>query len=560
MVCLPPNSCTARSCWKAFLFLSLSIGNASAQVQLDRFYPPAVSAGDETTIKAEGKFPTWPIEAVCDRAEITVAPAKDSGNLQVVVPADAAPGVAWIRIYDKTSASSLVPLLIEPCKVHSEAEPNNSIADATKADLPCVLVGRLEKSGDVDTFRVAIRSGQTLVVSATAHGVLRSPMDSVLQLVDERGNVLIQSDDVRGFDPQIVYQVPRDGEYLVRLFAFPETPNSTIGYAGGSSFVYSLRVTTGPFVDHVLPLVMASNDAHSSRPFGWNLPAKPDVRHDPMDNSPMDSPMDNSSTQVAYLAEALGWQWQQTGSNESTIMHEIGNNGSTSDVIDLPCVFSGHIGQPAEVDRLRFHVQSGKKYRVAVHSRQFKFTLDSVLRLVDPKDGSELARNDDRSRNEYDAEIDYSAKADGELELQISDLFDAFGPRHAYSVVIEESKPTVSLSLADDHFVAKAGETVEVPVTLSRLAGFNQKLRVTAEGLPAGVRAEAVVSETKGDSAKSVKLKITADKDALYQGTFHVVGQPLDSEGNPTSETFTAVHPLRDVVQVKDIWLTIHSR
>ncbi len=532
----------------AAVLVAVTVGNASAQVQLDRFFPPVATVGVESTIKAEGKFPSWPPEVICDRAEIDISAGKESGSLKVVVPPDAAPGVAWIRMHDKLSASKLVPLLIEPTEPLVEVEPNNAVAEATKAPLPAVLVGRLAKSGDVDTFRFSVQAGQTLVISATAHRVLRSPMDCVLQLLDGRGNVLVQSDDARGLDPQIVHQVHADGEWMVRLFAFPETPNSTIGYAGSASFVYQLRVTGDGFVDHILPLVRLAGGPAIGRPFGWNLPPKLDVQH---------REATIASPPVGFVSGSLGWQWQPSAPVDSISLFESGDGHPPPPAPSLPCVFSGHIAQAGEVDRFRFHVQKGVKYRATVHSRKFGFRLDSVLRLVNPVDGSELARNDDSAKNQYDAAFEHLAKADGEVELQISDLLDAHGPRLAYSVVVVESKGVLELSLAADHFVVKAGESVDIPVSISRRHGFQGKLQITAEGLPEGVQAAAVVSDVKGDTAKSVKLKLTAEKTSAFQGTIQLVAQLLDDDGKPTGETYAAVHALREIAEVKDVWLTV---
>ncbi len=534
----------------AVLMTCVPVAEATAQVQLDRFYPPAVSVGGEATIKGEGKFPVWPLDVVCDREEIKVIPSEESGSFRIVVPNNAAPGVAWIRLHDPASASSLVPLLIEPQQPVTETEPNNSLEEAGKVDLPGVFVGRLEKSGDVDTLRISVRSGQTLVVSAVAHRVLRSPMDAVLQLLDQSGHVIVQVDDVRGMDPQIVHHVQQDGELLVRLFAFPETPNSTIGYAGAASHVYLLRLTSDAFVDHVLPLVV-SGDNPAAQPRGWNLPEKADVER---------SPPTAVSPSIAYVPGTLGWQCQLRGPADSIHQFESREENKTATAPTLPFIFSGHIEHPAEVDRIQFEVLKGKSYRASVHSRKFGFTLDSVLRLVNPRDGSELGRNDDRERNQYDAALDYTAKEDGLVELQISDLVDAHGPRHAYSIVVEERKAGVKLSLAADHFAVKAGATVEIPIAIERQNGFNEKLQIIVEGLPAGVQAEPVDSEAKGATAKSVTLKLTADKGVQSQGTFRVNGYRVDAEGRPTGDPFTAIHSLRETIAIEDIWLTVAEK
>ena len=77
-----------------------------------------------------------------------------------------------------------------------EQEPNDEPAKAQKVErLPVVVNGRLGKRGDVDTFEVELRKGQTLVAALEGHGRLGSPMDGVLQVVSADGFVLEQVDD-----------------------------------------------------------------------------------------------------------------------------------------------------------------------------------------------------------------------------------------------------------------------------------------------------------------------------------------------------------------------------
>ncbi len=532
----------------AVLFAGLCAANADAQVVLDRFYPPTVGIGGEAIIAAEGKFPVWPVQIVSDRADVQVQATEESGKLRVVTSADTAPGPVWIRMHDPATASQLVPLLVERGKVVAEVEPNNLLTEATVTDLPAALVGRLEKSGDVDTFGVSVSAGETVVISATAHHILRSPMDAVLQLLDAGGRVLQQSDDQRGLDPQIVYTADQDANLKIRIFAFPETPNSTIGYAGSKEFVYWLRVTTDAFFDHGLPLVGRMDATDAAMACGWNLPPKVGVsRREATDVSPA----------ALFVDGAVGWQWQPPLAPAGLSLLDSSAGEGSQVASELPFVYSGHIDQPGEVDRVRFSVLKGTKYRARVHSRDLGFLLDSVLRLVDADSSAELARNDDSSRNQFDASLDYTAKSDGDVELQVSDLLDGFGTRHAYSVVVQSVSPSVALSLAADRFDVKAGESVEIPVSISRQDGFAKKLSISVDGLPEGIDVEAVVSEPKGDSAKSVKLNLTAAATASYQGPFRVIASVIDDEGNRTDESFVATHPLRDEVRIELVWLSV---
>jgi hypothetical protein len=522
-----------------------------AQVQLDRLFPPAVSGGLESSIQAEGKFPNWPTTISCDRDDVTISTGQQAGELKVTLAADAAPGVAWVRMRDGVSVSQLVPLMIEPQPPSLETEPNNKISEANALELPRTVVGRLDKNGEVDTFRITVRSGQTLIVSAIANELLKSPMDVVLQLVDSRGNVLQQTDDSHGLDPQVVYQVREDGDLYVRLFAFPETANSTIGYAGEASFVYLLRITAGAFVDHLVPL-LGSLDREPPTAIGWNLPG---------DSVSKRFTATKLSPPVVYVSDALGWHFHPQVSGNTMIVNE-----STEPlVVDLPGLFSGHLSRPAEIDRVRFRVQANKRYHAEVQSRKFGYLVDSVLKLVDPHAnegaGADLVSNDDRQRDVYDAELEYQAKADGEVELQISDLLDAHGPSHVYSVMIQESVPTAELTVSDDRYQVQPEGELEIAVDVSRRHGFDQKLQISAVGLLEAVTVEPVTSEAKGDSAKSVKLKLKATAQAAgIPVVFRIEGHVLDEAGQPKDAAITAFYQLRPLISTTELWLSIKPK
>ncbi len=525
----------------------LGCETALAQIQVDRFYPPVVSAGQMSLVQAEGKFPKWPAKFVCDRDDVQIAAADESGKLNVTIPASSAPGVTWVRCYDETSASQWVALLVESIPATPEVEPNNKIADATNVESVSVIYARLEKNGDVDTYRMNAKKDETFVLSVIAHRFLRSPMDMVLQLVDKQGNVLAQVDDVCGMDPQLVYTADEDMELFGRVFAFPETPNSTISYAGAASFVYQLRVTNQSFVDHTLPLVAVSNSVVEPSLFGWNLPAKTVTASQ---RSTLLAPA------MVYSPSALGWQYQAIGPHDSRGVVE-SNDASTTRADSIPFIFSGHISLPGETDRVRFPGTKGTKYRATVHSRDFGFSMDSALSVTSMSDAKEIVRNDDQERDVADAAIEFTASEDGEYELTVSDIVDGYGPRHAYSVVFEESQPVIRLIIAADHFEMKAGESLDIAVSIQRKYGFDKKLRVSVENLPDGVKAEPVVSEVKGDSSKSVTLKLTAEKEVSFSGNVQIVGQPLDTDGNAIGSIVAAVHRIDSLIEVHDLWLTV---
>src|SRR5690606_11900945 len=113
-----------------------------------------------------------------------------------------------------------------------ESERNNDTDSAEElTGTSLVINGRLSGRQDVDCFAINLTAGQTLVVSALANEVLGAPMDMTIQICDQHGFVLHQVDDERNLDPQLVFLVPRDGRYLIRLVVFPADPSSSISFA-----------------------------------------------------------------------------------------------------------------------------------------------------------------------------------------------------------------------------------------------------------------------------------------------------------------------------------------
>src|SRR5207247_2637205 len=177
--------------------------------------------------------------------------------------------------------SALKPFIVGTLPEIVESEPNDA-PDKPQVVEPRILVnGKLGKTGDVDGYGVQLKRGDTLVASLQANAVLGSPMDAVMQiceLVDRTSAspsgveafIVAQNHDAIGLDPQVAFTAPRDGAYLVRLFAFPATPDAAVRFAGGDDHIYRLTLTTGPFLDHALPLAVPKEESQVELT-GWNL-------------------------------------------------------------------------------------------------------------------------------------------------------------------------------------------------------------------------------------------------------------------------------------------------
>jgi hypothetical protein len=146
--------------------------------------------------------------------------------------------------------------------VSSGPNCNDKLEEAQRIDLPTIINGRIDQSGDLDVFRFEGRAGDEVVAEVCARR-LNSPLDSLLRLTDASGNVLEWNDDyvlkdshlyrdVLGLithhaDSYLLVKLPKDGTYYVHL---ADSQNH-----GGAAHAYRLRITApqGDFSLRVTP-------------------------------------------------------------------------------------------------------------------------------------------------------------------------------------------------------------------------------------------------------------------------------------------------------------------
>ncbi len=115
-----------------------------------------------------------------------------------------------------------------------ETEPNDAFETATQAELPLALNGRLEKPGNVDFFKFSAKKGQVWEIECYARRI-GSPVDPVIYVYKADKNTLAGSDDARGQDSYLRWQVPEDGDYYIRV---ADHLNQ-----GGPTYVYRVELS-----------------------------------------------------------------------------------------------------------------------------------------------------------------------------------------------------------------------------------------------------------------------------------------------------------------------------
>lgn len=124
-----------------------------------------------------------------------------------------------------------------PAAQASEAEPNNTPADANLVAIGDTVSGLIGPAGDVDFFGLDVpaNTGLSVDVDASQYG---SSLDPILYLYDTDGVTLLAwNDDFDGLDSRIKFFIVNAGRYFLKIVDFG-TPD------GGSQYYYSLNVAT----------------------------------------------------------------------------------------------------------------------------------------------------------------------------------------------------------------------------------------------------------------------------------------------------------------------------
>lgn len=176
-------------------------------------FPPGGKAGEEVELTFIG-------DALGPVTKKVTLPA-DGSVETMVFPEDAngiAPSGHVVRI-------ASVPNVVE-------VEPNASFEQATVVEFPSAFNGVLQEPGDVDVFRFTAKAGQVFEVECLGRRI-RSAIDPVVNLYKGNGEGITGNDDSRGPDSYFRFQVPADGEYLLRI-------TDHLG-RGGSEFTYRVE-------------------------------------------------------------------------------------------------------------------------------------------------------------------------------------------------------------------------------------------------------------------------------------------------------------------------------
>jgi hypothetical protein len=193
--------------------------------------------------------------------------------------------------------------------------------------------------------------------------------------------------------------------------------------------------------------------------------------------------------------------------------------------VKLPVTINGRIFPREDVDIWTFQARKNQVITAEVCAARLGSPLDSRLEVRDPQ-GRRIAEDDDTFGP--DSFVRFTAPADGQYQVRIHDINFRGGQAYVYRLTLtcdsakkraslpevhaqkaQAASPDFHLQLSSDVLAIDRGGQGKLKVTAERLHGFRQPIRLTVEGLPAGVTAMAATIAPEQNAAE---ISINAGK------------------------------------------------
>lgn len=543
------------------LLLVLSASPAFSQlpqIRITGVFPPGAQQDSTTdlTITA-GTDLDETGELVFSHPGLEAVPKTDgNGNpvanqFTVTVAADVPPGLYDVRARGLFGISNPKIFRTDSLPEQQETEPNNDSEHAQQLSIPTVINGRSNGAADVDTYRIPVKAGQTIVVRSEA-AAIDSVMQPVLELFDDGGRRIAHDRRRRHQDAVLFYSSDRDQSLVL-------TVHDTV-YGGSNDYVYRLAIDERPLIDFVRPQVVQASTATEVEVFGRYLPGGEPAG---LKLHGADLFRKKLSVTVADPGQSVGTD-STTTSVDSSILpiegnllafatlpdavphvaelgHAADSTPTADQEINVPAVISGSFERELDQDGFRFTATKGQQLQIDVLAQRLGSTADPLLvveQVLPADDGTEtfkrLAREDNSRLNpggavlptlSPDPQAAITIPADGTYRLRLQDHYSASkgAADRTYSVVIREAQPDFrlvvfeSLPSADGKappgqsgVSLRKGGSYELPVYAYRSGGHNGEIRIQLENLPPGVTAAPAVI-APGQSTAVLVLTAAAD-------------------------------------------------
>ena len=401
-------------------------------------------------------------------------------TFDVTLDGDVEPGYHHLRVATDDGVSAPVVIAVDRL-------PQRPVTAAVAA-LPVALHGTVVGSAVVET-KFAGKAGQKVMVEVEAQR-LGSKLRPVVHLVNARRVQVAWAwpTPSMGGDVRLEATLPEDGEYTVAVH--------DLEYAAPAPGFFRLRVGQWSFVDHAFPPAITQGKPRTVELLGPSPAPRVDVAAPPNVGAlPLPMPKEGVFSGPRPFVRV---------SPHAELVRQDGP-GKVQDLPAGAVGVSGRLLTPYQEDRYRIPVTPKTKVRLEVFAERYGSPLDTTL-VVRNEQGAEVARAED-SPGTLDPVLEYAVPDNVKsVIVGVVDSQGRGGPSGVYRLVAEPQQPGhvgtgFQLSTAAQHVALPAGGRTVVPVLIDRSGGYEGRVELSADGLPAGVRLEGADIPEGADGA-----------------------------------------------------------
>lgn len=514
--------------------------------QLSSAFPLGAAQGARVRVELRGQnlenaYALWSDCAAVTGEIKSIEPVKNEADgkaakgppiLQIVaefaVAADSSVGQHTFRVIGPRGVSNPLPFFVyqEPMMVESDLPLEGLSAARRIATLPVVVSGRLETTGEVDSYAFVAEAGQALFFEVL-HAGRTDPQIAVYEKsgswFDPKALRRLAFNDEpntasKNLSPALTYHFDRKGSFLVTVASF-------LG-RGGPENSYQLRIVPAAPKNYAMStpkLAHAVEGRWQERSFAREL------RLDRLSAlksrgveaaEPRAGTVDASKATTAASAAPIEVQpklenRRAAPATELVLTAEQESKPSTdaATAITLPTLIDGKIDLPGDVDRFKFHVEDGARLVFEIETPVTPAPLFTPRVGLFDENGHEVLSNvfafvqgsGEFIEKVHEPKVTYKFERGGDYLLEVRDLTSRNGgPRCAYRVVVRPQIPHVgrlavcsSFGRTFDGTITKGpdvlqlnlvpGESKKVSILTEHEEGFDGQVALSFEGLPAGV-------------------------------------------------------------------------
>lgn len=510
MICqmTPTTATKTHGLGLALLLLTIFTQPAHAQLithpdqWLDYVYPAGGQAGQTVEVELGGLAGLAGANRVLVEGPpgitVTNVVAKSANMVtaKLVIAADAPLGRRTLRVAGGPSGlTNERPFFVGAMAEAREVDPNDALDKPQDVTMPVVMNGRLEKTLDVDCFRLQGKAGQSLVCAVSAHGIdssvrqsfMKGFLDTSLELLDASGQIIAEAEDSLGLDPILHVKLLADGAYTVRVKA--------VAYQGAPSAVYRLTLGEVPYITSMFPAGGKRGETIEVELSGPNVPAGTRQKV----TIPADDRFPLQDVGLALAGAAPQWLPFVRGDYPESIEREPNQDRATANPLVMHATVNGRFEASGDEDWYRVTLTKGQSVILqTLAQRHLRAPVDTLIEVFDGT-GKKLAENDDGSRfmgqawhdfESADSLLVFTAPADGEHFVRLTNGSGVYGGPCVYRLTAEPYVPDFTMFQWPDAVpIWGPGTTATFLVQTFTWGGLDGDVQISVEGLPAGWKA-----------------------------------------------------------------------